>query len=68
MSEQIMVPGEVVASDGAAQCVYVGDVDGVPYGKVVEGEQEWEPLPLPSILARMGWVPSGKRNDLARWF
>lgn len=61
------VPGDIVARDGNAVCVFVGEIDGEDHGKVVEGEREWEPLPLGSILARMGWEPETK-SSLERWF
>jgi len=62
--------GEVVAENGESLCLYVGEVNGEQMGQVVNENQQWDPMPLVSILARYGWEatsPATKGGKLDRW-
>lgn len=44
-------------SDGA-RMVFVEQREGMDYAKVVMGDREFDPLPVMSLTARIGWVPT----------
>lgn len=45
--------------DGA-RMVFVGSRNGMDYARVIMGEQEFDPLPVISLTARIGWEPTPK--------